>query len=154
LFFAVMAGDVQTAGLLLDAGARLGDRMKILGVYAARPLVFAAFVGDSPMAEYLINEGADPNDAEDDGISALQWATLANHADMVDMLIKAGAQLNHLDNRNMTPLLYAASIDFGDTTVLERLIAAGADLEVRNKQGLTALDLANDYHHRALAKLL
>jgi ankyrin repeat protein len=54
----------------------------------------------------------------------------------------------------MTPLLYAASIDFGDTAVMEALIAAGADLRARNKEGETAIDLANKYHHARMVNLL
>jgi len=62
--------------------------------------------------------------------------------------------VNHLDNFGMTPLLYAASIDFGDTAVMEKLIAAGADVSAKNKGGLTALDLAKNYRHQAMANLL
>jgi ankyrin repeat protein len=153
LFFAVMAGDVQTAGALLDAGARLGDRMKILGRFVQSPLLYATF-GDTAMVESLIGKGANPNEVDDDKISVLGWATIANHAGMVQSLLARGAQVNHVDNFGMTPLQYAASIDFGDTAVLEKLIAAGADVRAKNKEGLTSLDLAKNYHHQALANLL
>ncbi len=153
LFFAVMAGDVQTAGALHDAGARLGDRMKILGRFAQSPLLYATFL-DTAMVEFLIGAGASPNEVDDDKISVLGWATIANSARMVQSLLSRGAQVNHVDNFGMTPLLYAASIDFGDTAVLEKLIAAGADVSAKNKEGLTALDLARTYRHQALASVL
>jgi ankyrin repeat protein len=54
----------------------------------------------------------------------------------------------------MTPLLYAASIDFGDSAVVEKLIAAGADLKAKNKEGLTAVDLARNYNYATLVNLL
>ena len=50
--------------------------------------------------------------------------------------------------------MYAASIDFGDTAVVEKLIAAGADLKAKNKEGLTAVDLAKNYNYATLANLL
>jgi ankyrin repeat protein len=153
LFFAVMAGDIQTAGALLDAGARLGDRMKILGRFAQSPLMYGVFL-DPAMIEYLIGKGANPNEVDDDKISVLSWATIGNNAGMVKSLLARGAQVNHVDNFGMTPLLYAASIDFGDTSVLEKLIAAGADINAKNKEGLTALDLAKSYRHQAMANLL
>lgn len=153
LFFAVMAGDVQTAGALLDAGARLGDRMKVLGRFAQSPLMYAVFL-DPAMVEYLIGKGASPNEVDDDKISVLSWATIGNNAGMVKSLLARGAQVNHVDNFGMTPVLYAASIDFWDTSVVEKLIAAGADVSAKNKEGLTALDLAKKYHHKALANLL
>src|SRR5262249_16935167 len=47
LFFAVTAGDVQTVRALLRAGARLTDRMKVLGNIATSPLVYATYGGDA-----------------------------------------------------------------------------------------------------------
>ena len=153
LFFAVMAGDVQTARALVEAGARLGDRMKILGRFAQSPLLYATFL-EPALVEYLIGKGANPNEVDDDKISVLSWASIANNAGMVQSLLAKGAQVNHVDNFGMTPLLYAASIDFGDTSVLETLIGAGADVSAKNKEGLTALDLAKSYRHQAMANLL
>ncbi len=42
----------------------------------------------------------------------------------------------------------------GPNAVLEKLIAAGADLKAKNKQGQTALDLARNYNHAKAASLL
>jgi ankyrin repeat protein len=106
------------------------------------------------MVEFLLGKGANPNDVDADGLTALDWATLTNHAGPVQSLIARGAKVNHVDNFGMTPLLYAASVDFGDTVVLEKLIAAGADLKARNKQGQTALDLARTFNHAKAVSLL
>jgi ankyrin repeat protein len=154
LYFAVMAGDVQTAEALLSAGAKLEQRMKVLGQFAISPLLYATFGGDWRMIEFLLRQGTNPNEVDDDGISLLAWATICNHVDTVQGLLARGAQVNHVDKHGMTPLLYAASIDFGDTAVLAKLIAAGADLKAKNKQGLTAFELAKHYQHAALANLL
>src|SRR5439155_25144043 len=53
LFFAVMAGDVQTAGALLEAGARLEDKMKVLGNLVTSPLAYATFNGNTALVEFL-----------------------------------------------------------------------------------------------------
>ena len=154
MFYALQVGDLQTVGVLVDAGARIDVRMKILGVFYTRPLSYATFVGDVAMVEYLISKGANPNGVDDDGISALGLAAINNQPAVAQTLIARGADVNHVDRFGMTPLLYAASIDFGDTAVIEKLIAGGADLKAKNKQGQTALDLANNYHYQALANLL
>lgn len=154
LFFAMMAGDIEMAKALLDAGANLNDRMKVLGRFTNSLLTYAASAGDTAMVEYLISKGANPNDVDDDKISVLAWATISNRADTVQLLLARGAQVNSIDNFGMTPLLYAASIDFGNTEVLEKLIAGGADLKARNKQGLTAVEIAKNYNHTNLASLL
>lgn len=153
LFFAVMAGDVQTVGALLDAGARLEAPMKILGTIANSPLNYATFL-DPTIVDYLVGRGANPNETDGDGISVLAWATIGNRASTVQALLARGARVNRSDKFGMTPVLYAASIDFGDTTVLEKLIAAGADLNAKTKEGLTAFDLAKSYHHASMATLL
>jgi ankyrin repeat protein len=128
--------------------------MKVLGVFMISPLGYAINGGDSGMVEYLISKGANPNGVDDDGISLLGWATINNHLGTAQTLLARGAQVNHVDKFGMTPLLYAASIDFGDTAILEKLTAAGADLKAKNKQGLTALDLAKNYNHTRMARLL
>jgi ankyrin repeat protein len=154
LFYAVMARDVQTAAALVDAGARLASPMKLLGRIPASPLFFATVGGDADMVEFLISKGADPNEVDGDGISALGWAAINNHGGVARALLARGAKVNHRDKHGMTPLLYAASIDYGDTAVIETLIAAGADRRVRNKRGLTAHALAKAYRHAATAGAL
>lgn len=153
LFFAVMAGDVEIARALVDAGAKF-QRMKILGNFMSTVLNYATFLNAPPVVEFLISKGGDPNEVDDDKISNLAWASISNRASIVQSLLAHGAQLNTVDRFGMTPLLYAASINHGDTTVMENLIAAGADTAPKNKEGLTAFDLAKTYHHDAMVKLL
>jgi ankyrin repeat protein len=153
IFLAVMAGDVETIGLLIDAGAKINDRMNILGRFLQSPLIYST-LGDRPVAELLLTKGADPNEVDNDKISVLSWAAIANQSKLAQLLLAKGAKVNHVDNNGMTPLLYAASIDFGDTEIVEKLIGAGADVSAKNKQGLTALDLAKTYHHQRIADLL
>ena len=45
----------------------------------------------------------------------------------------------------MTPLLYAASIDFGDGGMIDLLLHSGAKPGARTRDRLTALDLAHRY---------
>jgi ankyrin repeat protein len=154
LFLAVMVGDVETVKALVDAGARLDLRMKIIGTFPATPLNIATFLEGPAMVEYLISKGGNPNEVDGDKISLLAWATISNRVNTVQSLLARGAQLNSVDRFGMTPLLYAASIDYGNTAMLETLVAAGADTSAKTKEGLTALDLAKTHHHEAIAKLL
>jgi ankyrin repeat protein len=154
LFLAVTAGDVQIVKALLDAGAKLNSPMKLIGRIPITPLFYASVGGDAAMVEELIRRGSNPNEVDGDGISALGWATINNHANVAQVLLAHGAEVNHLDNFAMTPLLYAASIDFGNTTVMEKLMAAGANLKLMNKQGQTAIDLTKNYHYPGKTHLL
>ena len=58
--------------------------------------------------------------------------------------------MNHVDKKGMTPLLYAASIDFGDSAMIDLLLKSGARADARTKEGLTALDLARTYKNAHL----
>jgi ankyrin repeat protein len=73
---------------------------------------------------------------------------------MARMLIERGADVNATDTLGMTPLLWAASSSFGDAAMIELLLASGARRDVRNKDGLTPLELARKYGHVELAAAL
>jgi ankyrin repeat protein len=69
---------------------------------------------------------------------------------MAKFLISKGADVNHVDGNGMTPLLYAASIDFGSSAMIDMLLKAGARTDMKTKEGKTALELAKQYNHRHL----
>jgi ankyrin repeat protein len=81
-------------------------------------------------------------------------AVLNNRVDIARLLISRGAAVNHVDNLGTTPLLYAASIDFGDSDMIELLLKSGARADARRRDGLTALDLARRYEHAHLLTAL
>ena len=53
--------------------------------------------------------------------------------------------MNAVDRFGYTPLLYAATIDFGDAETVSTLLEAGADANVKDKEGKTALAQAREY---------
>ena len=58
---------------------------------------------------------------------------------MLELLIRAGAELNHRNATGATCLMYAAST--GKARVVEYLLAAGADPRLTNQDDFTALDM-------------
>jgi len=65
------------------------------------------------------------------------WAAWKGSAECVDLLIKAGADLNLKDNGGLTALMKAAGQ--GSPECVDLLIKAGADLNLKDKAGMTAL---------------
>ena len=64
----------------------------------------------------------------------------------------AAIDLNHPDDDGYTPLMTASGR--GEPEVVRVLLAAGADKDLRNKKGKTALDYAIEYNKDACAALL
>jgi ankyrin repeat protein len=94
----------------------------------------------------LFQLGADPNLADEDGITPLMVAANGNSVAQVAMLLEAGASANarcvcpNYSNGGWTALGLAARKGDADKTI--RLIAAGADVNIRNAEGDTPLILA------------
>ncbi|HUP89442.1 MAG TPA: ankyrin repeat domain-containing protein, partial [Longimicrobiales bacterium] len=57
-------------------------------------LAAAAERGDKAAITVLLSEGADVNQAQPDGSTALHWAAYRGDADLVKQLIGAGANVN------------------------------------------------------------
>jgi len=58
-------------------------------------LVYWSSLGDLEQVKALIEQGIDPNTADDEGYSALQAAAENDHLDIVKLLVSKGAKLNH-----------------------------------------------------------
>ena len=69
LIAAARNGDIETAKVLLAAGAHVDDN----GSDGAHPLAYAVIAGQSAFAHFLLGQGADPNGAVD-GVTALHAA--------------------------------------------------------------------------------
>ena len=69
------------------------------------------------------------NVAQPDGATALHWAAHWDDLEAVDALIKAGANVNAVNDLGITPLLVACA-DAG-APVVARLLAAGANAKPR-----------------------
>lgn len=82
--------------------------------------------------------GANPDAVDGSGARLLAHAAAIGDPDLVNVLIKAGAELNRNDpEEHMTPLMYSAF--WGHTNVSEMLISSGADINMTSLTGETAL---------------
>lgn len=85
----------------------------------------AAMYGQTTTVRRLIEEGKSPNAAyEENGVTALMLAARMGHADVVDVLLRAGATADATGDRGTTALMEAASR--GHAAIVERLLKAGA----------------------------
>jgi Ankyrin repeat. len=98
----------------------------------------------------LIEQNAAPDVIDQYGNNALWAACYADNSDCIDALIQAGVDINHQNSASgATALIFAASS--GREKVVEQLLAAGADPDLKSHDDFTALDLAST---RKILKLL
>lgn len=156
-------GDGRSRVSALANAANAGNARVIRALHEARDDVTAQALdgairnGDIEVARALLDLGADVNAAP--GLGAVEWslierAVFNNDLELARLFIGRGADVNHVDSEGYTPLLLAASIDFGDSEMIDLLLKSGARVDVRNKAGETPLDLARKYKHVALIRRL
>jgi ankyrin repeat protein len=104
-------------------------------------LADAAARGDRAGVEALIAARVDVNENGVDGTTALHHAVYVNHAEIAEMLLRAGARATAGDRYGVTPL-YLACVN-GNARIIERLLAAGADPNAVDPAGETALMTAS-----------
>lgn len=90
----------------------------------------------------LIKYGADPDEQNNHGISALQHAVMKNDLDAVKIFLAVGADIQ-LRTKAGVPLLHFA-VEESNTEMIDLLVEHGAKLDGKDKDLLTALHIAAD----------
>lgn len=112
---------------------------------AQAPLVEAAARGDLARVEALLRAGADIEQRDANGRTAVLAATDGNHLAVVRALIAAGANVNAQDALRDSAFLLAGAR--GYTEIVRATLAAGADLKLPNRFGGNALIPACERGH-------
>ncbi len=132
LFEAIRAGDAAKVDGLLKNAAAVNARDE----YGSTPLMTAAWMADAAVMERLLKAGADANAGNRAGATALLYA--ATFADKAQVLVAAGADVKAHSKLGNTPLILAAR-KAGNSLTVKLLIERGADVNVVNVYGSTAL---------------
>ena len=95
-------------------------------VFAEVRLVEAVKAADQAAIRTLLTERVDVNTPEADGTTALHWAADGDNPELVELLIRAGADVNQADFTGRTPLAAAErSNSPSRRAVMEALTRAG-----------------------------
>ena len=153
LLFAARNGDVESARVLVDAGADVNDT----AAAGASALVIAAHSGHGQLAIYLLEEGADPNAAEA-GYTALHAAVLRGDVELVSALLEHGAGPNAAVENGTPGRRFSAdysirhqlvganafwlAAQYGELEILRMLAEQGTDPFVTPASGTSALQAA------------
>lgn len=120
------------------------------------PLMIAATEGKENLAKLLVEYGADVNAIDVGGDTALMWAANDGHLNVVEFLVEHGANVNAaatgLIYAGFTALIYAS--EKGYVNMVKYLIKHGANINAKNKNGDTALSIAEKNGHTEVARIL
>jgi uncharacterized protein len=162
--------NVQMIKILLEAGANPDAQLKLFPPYRAvgpdrgadmmltigtTPLLRAAKAGDAEATRLLLEHGANPNLPNIQGVTPVMAAaglgsneidtrgrfkTQQDQVACIDLIVKAGGDVNARDGRGQTALHGAALFGYDD--VIKDLIAHNANINAKDGKGMTPLDSA------------
>ncbi len=162
LLIAGLKSDPETERVLLENGAdpRHSDKAGFTALDGA--LAYADFTA----AKLLLAAGSDPNAANTFGgrvkngplalvhLTPLMLAVPHSQPEIVNNLLQAGAHLNDVDIRKMTPLMLSIATDQANPEIVGRLIAAGADVNAQDEYGQSVLDWAQKFRNPEILSIL
>lgn len=144
LLKAINNKDVEIVRLLLNAGSKIDEK--------TAPVALAALVGSAEIINELIKFGADVNQKDENGFTALFWAARLNNPNTAQALLKAGADINAQSPKGDTPLM--AAIINNNPDLVRLFLAEDTDLSIQDVDGETALDKAVRKKYPEIIKLL
>jgi len=151
LMFAAQQGDVDSARILLAAGAKPNEAVQRTG---ATPLIIASAMGRTDVVSLLLEKGADPNAVDANGFNSLHRAARERDSvDIVKALLAHKADpnvrlrqerptitVNGITLQGSTPLALAANLN--NSEVVKALVEAGADPSIPTEKNTTPMMLA------------
>ncbi len=155
LLTAAYANDVDEARRLVEAGADVNHK----DTSEQSPyLIATSEVGDDPrLLELFLAHGALVNDKDSYNGTGTIRAAHRGYPAIIDRLVKAGIDLDHVNRLGWTALLEAVILGDGGRShqdVVRLLLDAGADASIRDRDGRTALEHAQTRGQEAIAALL
>ncbi|MBM3529334.1 MAG: ankyrin repeat domain-containing protein [Alphaproteobacteria bacterium] len=137
---------------------KLGANPNALEIDRYDTVTIAAVANDVEMLKLVLEGGASAKNITSryDGTALIAAAHLG-HAEVVKILIAAGAPLNHVNNLGWTALMESIVLGNGGknhTETLRALVEAGADVNIADRQGITPLQHARRRAYTEMARIL
>ena len=122
---------------LVKNGANLNTRRKYDKCTPLMSVTQSCGIYEEQLVTWLVENGADVDLQDKDGLTALHYACKTDNSfEVVSCLIKNEANINACTGNKVTPLMRAAKK--GNSDVVSLLIAHGANVDLKDKDGDTA----------------
>ncbi|EFQ97352.1 hypothetical protein MGYG_00391 [Nannizzia gypsea CBS 118893] len=166
---AACQGRVDLLSLIMAHGCSLSEADIYLGW---QPLHFAAFHGQKPAVEFLLNNGVNPAEETKSQETALMTISSkmnsaphhstefkhrdtefsTGHREIIDLLLSHGLELSKRGSNDRT-VLHTASMN-GNAELVKYLVSLGADITAQDNYQRTPLHLAICHNHIAVSEIL
>jgi ankyrin repeat protein len=153
LIRAAKANDVDLVRELIQAGGNVNAKDAIQD----SAFLYAGAEGFDEVLRLTLANGADVKSTNRFGGTALIPASEHGHVETVRILIAAGVPVNHVNNLGWTAMQEAILLNNGgprQQEVVRLLLGAGADPDIRDPQGRTALANAERLGFTEIARLI
>ena len=147
IIIAASIGDIDKVRSLLELGADIDEFYN-----GVTPLLTAAVKGHLPLVQYLLEQGADKNKADNKGGSPLFLAVYNGHLGVVKYLVQQGMEMDKADQKGVSPIHTAAG--GGHLDVLQYLLEQGVDKDTASYDNSTPLLIAAQEGHLAAVQNL
>ncbi|PAF49328.1 hypothetical protein BKH43_07030 [Helicobacter sp. 13S00401-1] len=154
LMQAVYEKDNEIAFLLVDAGASVNTQDDILN----SPFLYAGAEGNLDFVKKALKHGARFDIYNRFGGTALIPAAEKGHLDIVKLLVNTpNFPKDHINKLGWTALLEAVILSDGDkvhTDIVQALVDGGVDVNIKDKDGISALQHARNKNYTGMIKIL
>ena len=142
LMVAIRNQNMEAVKCLLENGA---DPLVECGLVRLSSLFFVLYLGNSEstllfMIEAMLSSGLNINAQSSNGWTALMCAAFLKKCEVFDFLLSKGADPSLKDKVGRTVLHHAS--EGGDITIIEKCLSFELDIESKDNDGKTALDIA------------
>jgi ankyrin repeat protein len=148
---AAEAGDLSMVKTLIEHGADVNATAPGVQTPAALLGVCGMVGGSVEVLDHLVKRGIDMRFL-DKQLIPLQEAASHGHLEIVDYLLKYGADPARKNDRGWTAL-HAAAFG-GNPDVVRNLLATGMETSVRDNEGRRPIDLAEEQGHEDVIRIL
>ena len=153
LLAAVQANRIEAARLLIAAGANVNTQDNMQD----SPYLLAGARGRVEILRMTLAAGADLKSTNRYGGTALTPACHYGHVETVRELLKTSVAIDHVNNLGWTCLLEAVILGDGGAAhldIVRLVVAAGANVNLADKQGVTPLAHARQRGQQEIAAAL
>jgi len=150
LLRAAELGNITIVKPLVENGAKLDFQNLKSGKHS---LIVACEKDHGLVVAYLIQQGADLELKDEQGRTSLHYAVLSRQPEIVQLLLKGGADVNtNCSFQRRSALWYASFI--GENQITKILINAGSDVNALSINGISPLFAASQEGFAEVAKTL